>query len=70
MKRSKFSDSQIIDEVKRVESCIGVPDICHELGAFGDALQMAGQARRHVRIQDVLYERAGRRKPALDEDVP
>ena len=27
MKRSKFSDSQIIDAVKRVESGIGVPDI-------------------------------------------
>ena len=32
MKRSKFSDSQIIDAVKRVESSIGVPDICRELG--------------------------------------
>ena len=27
MKRSKFSDSQIIDAVKRVESGIGVPEI-------------------------------------------
>ena len=32
MKRSKFSDSQIINAVKRVESGIGVPDICRELG--------------------------------------
>jgi putative transposase len=32
MKRSKFSDSQIIDAVKRVESGIGVPDICREFG--------------------------------------
>jgi hypothetical protein len=32
MKRSKFSDSQIIDAVKRVESGIGVPDISLELG--------------------------------------
>jgi len=32
MKRSKFSDSQIIDAVKRVESGIGVPDICREYG--------------------------------------
>jgi hypothetical protein len=31
MKRSKFSDSQIIDSVKRVEADIGVPDICREL---------------------------------------
>ena len=32
MKRSKFSDSQIIDAVKHVEAGIGVPDICRELG--------------------------------------
>jgi putative transposase len=32
VKKSKFSDSQIIDAVKRIESCIGVPDICRELG--------------------------------------
>jgi putative transposase len=30
--RSKFSDSQIIDSVKRVEAGIAVPDICRELG--------------------------------------
>ena len=33
MMRSKFSDSQIIDAVKWVESCVGVPDICRESGA-------------------------------------
>jgi putative transposase len=32
MKSWKFSDSQIIDAVKRVESGIGFPDICRELG--------------------------------------
>ncbi len=32
MKRSKFSDSQILDAVQRVEAGIGVPDICRELG--------------------------------------
>ena len=32
MKRSKFSDSQIIDAVKRAESGISVLDICCELG--------------------------------------
>ena len=31
MKRSKFTDSQIIDSVKRVEAGIAVPDICREL---------------------------------------
>ena len=32
MKRSRFTDSQIIDSVKRVEAGIGAPDICRELG--------------------------------------
>ncbi len=32
MKRLKFSDSQIMDAVKRVEAGIGVLDICRELG--------------------------------------
>ena len=32
MRRSKISDSQIIDAVKRIEAGIGVPDIRSELG--------------------------------------
>ena len=32
MKRSKFSDSQIVEAVKRVEAGLVVPDICRELG--------------------------------------
>ena len=32
MKRSKFTDSQIMDAVKRVEAGFAVPDICRELG--------------------------------------
>ena len=32
MKRSKFTDSQISEAIKRVESGVGVPDLCRELG--------------------------------------
>lgn len=32
MKRSKFTDSQIIEAIERVEAGLGVPDICRELG--------------------------------------
>ena len=31
MKKSKFSDSQIIDALKRVEGGLSVPEICREL---------------------------------------
>lgn len=30
MKRSKFSNSHIVNAVKRVEAGLGVPDICRE----------------------------------------
>jgi putative transposase len=31
MKRSKFTDSQIIEALKRVDAGLAVPDICREL---------------------------------------
>jgi len=32
MKKSKFSDSQIIEALKRVENGLSVPELCRELG--------------------------------------
>jgi len=32
MKKSKFTDSQIMDALKRAESGVAVPEICRELG--------------------------------------
>ena len=32
MKKSRFSDSQIMDALKRVEAGLLVPDVCRELG--------------------------------------
>ena len=32
MRKSKFTDSQIMDAVKRVEAGFAVPDICRDLG--------------------------------------
>ena len=32
MKKSRFTDSQIMDVLKRAEAGIGVPDLCRELG--------------------------------------
>ena len=32
MKKSKFTDSQIMDALNRAESGIAVPEICRELG--------------------------------------
>ncbi len=32
MKRSKFSDSQIMESLKRVEAGLPVPDLCRDVG--------------------------------------
>ena len=32
MKKSRFTDSQIIDALKRAEAGLSVPDLCRELG--------------------------------------
>ena len=32
MKRSKFTDSQIMDALKRVDAGLALPDVCRELG--------------------------------------
>jgi len=32
MKKSRFSDSQIMDALKRVEAGLSVPEVCRELG--------------------------------------
>lgn len=32
MKRSKFTDSQIMDVLKRVDAGLAVPEVCRELG--------------------------------------
>lgn len=32
MKRSKFTDSKIMDALKRVEAGLAVPEVCRELG--------------------------------------
>ena len=31
MKKSRFTDSQVMEELKRVESGLSVPEICREL---------------------------------------
>jgi putative transposase len=32
MKKSRFTDSQIVDALKRVEAGLSVPELCRELG--------------------------------------
>ena len=32
MKRSKFTDSQIMDALKRFDAGLAIPDVCRDLG--------------------------------------
>jgi putative transposase len=32
MKKSKFTDSQIMEALKRVEAGLAVPEVCREMG--------------------------------------
>ena len=32
MKKSRFTDSQLLDAIKRAEAGLAVPDLCRELG--------------------------------------
>jgi putative transposase len=32
MKKSRFTDSQIMDALKRVEAGVGVQEVCREMG--------------------------------------
>jgi putative transposase len=75
MKRSKFTDSQIIAAIKRVEGGLSVPELCRELGIsvatfykwrakFGgmDASMMA-------RMKELEAENARLRKMYVEEKL-
>lgn len=70
MKKSRFTDSQIIEAIKRVEAGLAVPELCpgsrHQLG---HVLQMAFQVRRHGRIADGAHEGAGGPERPAAQDV-
>lgn len=75
MKRSKFTDAQIIEAIKRVEAGFAVPDLCRELGIstatfykwrskFGgmDASMMS-------RVKELEVENARLKKMYLEEKL-
>jgi putative transposase len=42
MERSKFTDSQIMDALKRVDEGLAAPDICRELGISSATFSSGG----------------------------
>lgn len=47
MKKSRFTDSQIIDALKRAEAGLAVPELCHELGVSSATFYKWRAAPRH-----------------------
>ena len=69
MKKSRFTDSQIMDALKRAEAGFKVPDLCRELG-ISSALFYRGRAKiwRNGCLDDVADEGVGRKEWTASED--
>jgi transposase-like protein len=50
MKKSKFSDSPILEALKRVEGGLSVPELCRELGISSATFYKWRAARRQIKI--------------------
>lgn len=70
MRKSKYSDSQIIAVLKQAEAGTPVPELCREHNiSSGTFYNVAIQIRRYGCVYGDQDERAGRREPASEEDV-
>ena len=75
MKRSKFTDSQIMDALKRVDAGLAVPDVCRELG-IGSATFYKWRARyggmdtsMMARMKELETENARLKKMYIEEKL-
>lgn len=75
MKKSRFTDSQIMDALKRVEAGLAVPDLCRELG-IGTATFYKWRSKYGgmdvsliARMKELEAENARLRKMYVDEKI-
>ena len=66
MKKSRFSDSQIMQILKQVENRVPVVDLCREHGIGNATFTVAQQVQRHGRLNDCEYEDVGNREQASE----
>lgn len=75
MKKSKFSDAQILDALKRAEAGMKVPDLCRELGIsmatfYKWRAKYGGMdASLMVRMKELEAENARLRKMYVEEKI-
>ena len=58
MKKSRFTDSQIIDALKRAEAGLAVPELCRELGISAATFCIDPAVSAQVRPLMQMLERA------------
>ena len=75
MKKSRFTDSQILDAIKRAEAGLAVPDLCRELG-ISTATFYKWRAKyggmdvsMMARMKELEAENAGLRKMYVEEKL-
>ncbi|MCG1019695.1 transposase, partial [Mycetohabitans sp. B4] len=69
MKKSRFTDSQIVEALKRVEAGLAVLDLCRELGiSTATFYNVALEVRRHGRVADCADEGTGGRECPAAQD--
>lgn len=75
MKRSKFTDAQIIEAIKRVEAGLAAPDLCRELGISTATFykwrsKFGGMdASMMTRVKELELENARLKKMYLEEKL-
>lgn len=75
MKKSRFTDSQIMDALPRVESELAVPDLCRELGISTATLykwrsKYGGMDMSLIaRMKELEAENARLRKMVVEEKI-
>lgn len=69
MKKSRFTNSQIIEPLKRAEAGLAVPELSRTGHQFSDVLHVACQVRRHGCLVDGAHKRAGSQECALAQNV-